>query len=843
MRVLSAIVGVLMCVAVMAQPADREAEFLLDLQVNYDGNYREGTWVPVDVLVTNDREDLEGFVEVRTYTGDQLQSPIYTTPAESPRSSQKRFRFYVKLSGATRIEANFISNGQRVLNVSPYQNLRPTDSFSEYAMLLTEDPADFGFLNTLLNRVPTDVNQRDFRLYRKRITTSNADLLPEVIQCYETYDFVVVQEFESGRIGPSQRELLERYVKGGGVVLFMLGEHAQLHRGTWVEEFAGVSIGSTEIVPEREVAARVFDDDERTCAHEAREIYFTELTPQGEDVIAKGEDAVIGTLRPMGSGYVATTAVDATSRAFQDCEGYLAMWTDVLKHEPHRDRFDYGSAAYYLQSALPQMAGIQLFSKRSVMAYLALYLGVGIIANWLFWNFLKRREYAWVCMVIFSIAFTSYALIFGTAGRATASEVERIEIVRLPQGSSEGTLHSFLGILTARTNRYDITLPDDETLVQDITTMSATSQRYGQNVATRPFDFVQGANPAVESLAIGASEMRLVKFEEPVTVDGAVVSELTFDDLQVTGALRNETGIGLQQGATGGYLVARGHVYAANTKGDVIEPERLPGTSLEQFLHSHGNAMPYGGMSEDIGRQLSVQLLMSYANSGGSLHGRPLFIGWGSGATAGNTTINAEGVNENINQTLLIAEVADQSSERLKKIRRDVPFNAEGESGFHRTARVGEVEYVSPGGANPDSRDVTFMMRPYTLNANSVVHLIIYLPESAQSPMFIPTGAGEAWHLEHLIAERESDDGTMVLEYAIDDWSDRLFPTSSEEHRRAKEMTMNLTLAWDIAVPDEVRFWKGTIQTAEWDRERRFGLEVYVEFPVEAPEEGWQAWR
>ena len=54
---------------------------------------------------------------------------------------------------------------------------------------------------------------------------------------------------------------------------------------------------------------------------------------------------------------------------------------------------------------LPRISGIVIHSKASVMAYLGLYFGVAIVANWLFFAWLKRREWAWVMLVVFAIGF------------------------------------------------------------------------------------------------------------------------------------------------------------------------------------------------------------------------------------------------------------------------------------------------------------------------------------------------------------------------------------------------------------------------------------------------------
>lgn len=74
----------------------------ITMSVNYGSAYRDGTWVPVDVVVKNKDFNIKGFIEVRTLSNGAMQSPRYSLPADLPKGSVKRFRFHAFLKTTDR---------------------------------------------------------------------------------------------------------------------------------------------------------------------------------------------------------------------------------------------------------------------------------------------------------------------------------------------------------------------------------------------------------------------------------------------------------------------------------------------------------------------------------------------------------------------------------------------------------------------------------------------------------------------------------------------------------------------------------------------------------------------
>ena len=549
---------------------DEDGEILVNMFVNYGFAYRQGTWVPVDVFIRNNQEDVKGWVELRTYAGDDLESPIYRLPAESPKGSQKRFQISCYLERTTRIEGRLYDGNQEVIDFPPWLEVIPIETDDLMGLALDDEGTGFGFLADVVNLDSKD----DRRFHRETLPVEQLTRLARFPQCYAPFDVIILGNTSPKRIGQRHRDLLYDFVRGGGALVVCTGEHADHYHGTWVEDLLGVAIGAEEIINEVDLAKAAFPLREQLGAKGFRDCVVASLTPAAPDVKRCGIKRTIATRRPLGSGFAYAVAVDADSHALQACYGYKKLWNEIITHRDQSVRLNTNAAAQFAANTLPRISGIVIHSKASVMAYLAIYFGVAVVANWLLFSWLKRREWAWVALVVFAVGFTAYAVTYGTTGRAGASELHRIELLRVPKGGGMGRLESVVGILTARSATYAIDLERQFALVRDLDApvLDVRDNRPGQVIGggTRPFHFVQASPAQVDRFRVGASTMRLVQVETDLAVPGGVSGTVAIEDdgtLEVD--LVNRTGYALDNP----FLYVNGQRLPLDKRGDHYVPQ------------------------------------------------------------------------------------------------------------------------------------------------------------------------------------------------------------------------------------------------------------------------------
>jgi hypothetical protein len=578
--------------------------------VNYGSAYRDGTWAPVDVVVKNDDFNITGWVEVRLLAGNTAQSPIYRLPADLPKGSRKRFRFNCYLKGTTRIEA-MVYNGKRpVMELPTYVAVTPVSPRDVLCLVLDEEPTDFSFLYTALMAEakppvqprPGDPSQPDAsenrRLHRESLKNETLPFLADHPECYEPFDLIVAGNIEPDRIAERHRTLLRRYVEKGGVLVVCTGSNGAKYRNSWIEQWAGVSVGAQEAIAEGDLTQAAFPGSAPATLHADRQCVLCQLLPVVPDVKQRGDRKVLATLRPIGLGCVVVVGVDASSHALQDCPEYLAMWDQLYSFRRNRGAVNLDNAGQFCVQALPSVSGVHINPSESVAGYLFLYLMVGVVGNWLFFNRLKRRELAWVALIFFSLCFTAYAMIFGAAGRAKQNEIEQVRVLHLPRGGDVASRTEFVGALSTRSTTRSMKISSEFALARDtgVTRMPWAAQ-YGMQggAEAKPFSLVQGkAGFTIENLVLGASEIRVLQVQSEVTFPGGVEGRVFQQDGHWQATVKNHTGMRIVDAA----VLLDGRLYRlppidTEWEGRLSELANL-GANVEQG-YGYTPYAPYGG--------------------------------------------------------------------------------------------------------------------------------------------------------------------------------------------------------------------------------------------------------
>ncbi len=192
---------------------DQEEEILLSIDVGFNTAYRDKSWVPVEVLIVNEQDDLEGWLEVRCYDGaNQLQSPVYRVAVDCPRDSKKIYRVNAYLDTTYRVEATLFEKGRQAVDVPAYVQTRPIERDDLLALVLDNDAVNFGFLyNAVQIRGVTT------RFFRHGLATNQLARLPNIAKAYDAFDVIILGDIAPDRVPASARRLIRKYVERGGV--------------------------------------------------------------------------------------------------------------------------------------------------------------------------------------------------------------------------------------------------------------------------------------------------------------------------------------------------------------------------------------------------------------------------------------------------------------------------------------------------------------------------------------------------------------------------------------------------------------------------------------------------
>lgn len=781
-----------------------EGDILVDVLPRFVTSFRERSWVPVDIMVSNNMRDISGVVEVTLIEFDEPRGPNYRLPVESPKGSRKRFRVYCNFGKASSLEVMLYSGRRRALPDPVKLNLLPIDKNDVLALVLDDEPTEYGFLYSAVQRVSPGIG-----FHREGMGTSELSQLPEYPQCYDPFTMIVLGRIDPGEVPPRQRELLRRYVEHGGIVVLCVGENATRLRGTWVEQLAGVSIG--EILPSDELAlARgVFDEARVKGAREGKSVVYARIAPSNECYVQNlgGQNGglVLATVRSIGSGHVAAIAVDASGKALQGTEGFGELWSSLVALREEAAEPHYDVAAWQAANTLPAATGIHVYPRSSVLIYLGLYFAIGIVGNWVFWSLLKRREMAWVCLVFISFGFTAYALVYGTAGRAKETEIAQMEVLRLPLESPSAKLRSTVGVVAARSSRYTLSFPNAFPLISDIEARSLTGMPNRSPLMGRigAFQFVQGPTATVNNFTVGASEMRIIQVESEIASPGKIEGKLTWDGDGIHGELVNDTGLNVRNpfllvnGARAPLRVDGNRWTATIANSAVNSREARLDSATQNNLISMGYYGGYYGNqlveTTQVREQYAKDLFASERNqSFADERVGPYVCGWIDQKPFRSVDLG-EPANERIYATLLIADVEfdvldGAAPRRIELDTAAAPLGAQNNqfrSGYYSG---GSLRYSISSG-QPSTVQLA-IPRSCLAHEDATLEIDVYVGPRANADTkvnFYPKGLSASWSEEHQgetvkaggdnqNRRGQNDGDAEITTYTIDDWKSLVDP-------------------------------------------------------------------
>src|SRR5690606_26590406 len=102
----------------------------ISAEAGFDGRFRDGDWLPVDIRVSNAGDAVQGQLVVRPETSGAGISNTYSTPVDLPNGAAQRVTLYVPASGfATQLRVEMMDDNGDVLAsaTAPLRAAQPLD--------------------------------------------------------------------------------------------------------------------------------------------------------------------------------------------------------------------------------------------------------------------------------------------------------------------------------------------------------------------------------------------------------------------------------------------------------------------------------------------------------------------------------------------------------------------------------------------------------------------------------------------------------------------------------------------------------------------------------------------
>ncbi|HUX85474.1 MAG TPA: hypothetical protein VMW65_00605, partial [Chloroflexota bacterium] len=370
--------------------------------------------------------------------------------------------------------------------------------------------------------------------------------LPSNAELLRSLDCLIVSDYTTRGLTPSQATALSAWVEDGGVLAIGTG-------ATGAATVAGLPSGLLPArlqgtVPIRSLSG--LGDYLGVQSNQAGPWLAASLRVTDGTIVAADENQPLLVAGRRGKGAVFMLALSPTENPLRGWSGLNQLWTYIFSYVPAAPVF----TSFYRQGAewgqLPRDALIQSGSGLDPNAQRLLF-GVGLFAlvvgplSFLLLSRFGRRDLMLWSVPLLAALTTTGAVVYANHHRQSDVVVSQVSIARTWDGSGIGLTHSFVGVYALHSQRAQISAPANSLVSESVSpyaTQGIAFQSQGQNGFSNrasPLQIAQAGTINVQGIDLEPGVLRSFAVDGQVNTSGAIDGAITLNGNQLAGSVVN----------------------------------------------------------------------------------------------------------------------------------------------------------------------------------------------------------------------------------------------------------------------------------------------------------------
>ncbi len=424
-------------------PDRQQAAITLNVSAGYDGLYQRGQWLPVRISISNQGDNLDGYVRVRLGGLGGLEETTYRTPLDLPRGSRKQLFLYVSVENYSRDIQVEIVNTDGHVAARDTASLRMTNRGDALYAVITQSP--YGAV---------DLSARAIGSGTARQVNWRTEDIPPLAEALSGLDVMLFHDVDTGALRPEQIAALQNWVLSGGHLIVAGGDAWQRTTAS-LEDLLPVSLRGTVTLE----SAAAFGAYLRQPAEMLNEAITATVNTPGElarVLVAEGDQPLVVRHR-YGAGWVDFLAVDPNAEPLRSWTGTRDLWYTLIASTGQRPSWARGFSEWSTaRDATLTTSNTVLPTFLQLCGFLLAYIVLVGPVNYLVLKRVNRREWAWVTIPLLIVLFSVLAYRVGFNLRGNVAIVNRLTVVRAWSEQSNSQVMTLVGVQSPRRLYYDV---------------------------------------------------------------------------------------------------------------------------------------------------------------------------------------------------------------------------------------------------------------------------------------------------------------------------------------------------------------------------------------------------
>jgi len=526
------IIGIAGNARAQTPPSEPDSSVEMKAYPAFEGNFKYGEWLPVQVFLTNNGADLDGEIRIPVRSSGGIIN--YSVRVELPAGAHKLITIYTLPNNFSR-QLNVELYSAEELIASQRVSVQPSPNVNYFVGILSPQRGAISLINSV--NIPGPRRP-------KTLIDIPLDQLPGRFEGLRMFDLLILNDQDTSTLKPEQKEALEIWVRQGGRLVVGGGAGAGTTISGLPETLFPATFETTEL-RDKIPALEVFVENEYPIRVPGP-FLIARIQSENAQILAQdGSDSLIYEW-DTGDGFVNFIALDPAVSPFDAWNGATAFWeklitpgsaysdalpTDVSSHQLFASNMPY---------ALSNLPMLDLPSARGLALMLAFYILLVGPINYLVLHRMKRLQLAWITIPVITIIFSAASFGVGYLLHGTDIFVNKISIIQVaPTGDAK--FDSFIGIFSPAQTAYQVEVRGGG-LVSPLSPYYDpwNSQSPSTNMS-RSIKLVQGDPAFVEGLSIDQWSMQSFMSEGSIAEFGTLQSDLALEGSSLVGTIHNQT--------------------------------------------------------------------------------------------------------------------------------------------------------------------------------------------------------------------------------------------------------------------------------------------------------------
>lgn len=586
----------------------------IKIEYGYEGKYKMGINLPLNMEVENKGKDLEGELQVKVPNGDGSYN-LYSQKVNLPKDSKKKFTMAVPvMSIAPELQVFIVEKDKPLYKTSvKIDNGR----LNESNMLVGILSEDFNSLSYFSNaKIKIDPKQGGMEVTPNLVKLTK-DNMPENSKALDALDIIVIDNFDTSIFSKEQYEALKEWVEKGKLLVLGTGTNYQKNLSVFKDEFITGDMGRVTKQNLTEVNKFLDIAGESTIAADVMDI----KVEKGEVLIKEKDIPVITSIsKKNGTVVIAGFALGMEPMASWKYNGDL--WTNIYgKTIANKVRANWKGSMNGFDYRLSELLGGVPGSKMPNMKLIAILFAVYVLLvgplSYFVLKKLNKRDKIWISVPVLAVIFSIIIFFIGGNTRLNAPFTNTVSIGRL---DDKGDLYSEVYIGAVSPSKADMNIQEPKDIKLNYMFNPEGYNRYGgpQQSEAKQLGLkvlYEGNKTYFEFKNSNPFEPHIFKYDKKVSNAGKIKCDVSADNGKLVGKITNDSELTFESA----YFITPNSVYELGTisKGENkdIFSNAKEYSGLQDFIY--GPRMNPRNGNQDIKQRNKLSQIEVFLNSMG----------------------------------------------------------------------------------------------------------------------------------------------------------------------------------------------------------------------------------